>query len=627
MADNNFITSQVHTDATNAMARATGVHPMQGINRDFEEKAVAESAAKMGMGYIDIAKVPINPDHIKVIEPEEALKALIMPFFKVGEKLRLAIAHPTHAETQALLKKLKAEGYSINVNLASESGIRQALNTYTKIDTGKELVDENIIDEQKLDSYREEIKNLSALREKIEHVTAEEALNYINVGAIRTNASDIHYQPEENDVTVRFRIDGVLQEIMTIDHDTYSYIANQLKYKAGMKLNIDNIPQDGRYYFKVNKRKIDVRVSAIPTPYGESFVCRLLDSNKKSFNLEDLGYEGRNLALLQKALKLSNGMILITGPTGSGKTTTLYSLLNQFNSPERKIITLEDPIEYHIGGITQSQINEKRGFTFASGLRSILRQDPDVVMLGEIRDKETADTAAQAALTGHILLSTLHTNSAIETIPRLRNIGIKSFMIAPALSVVVAQRLVRKICPHCAEQKPVSATEAELLQADIDDINRLNPALKLMLPATLPHGKGCEECSGTGYLGQLAIAEVFENDNEMQELILANAHTSELFETARKKGMWTMGEDGVLKVLKGLTTMSEVQRVADIEIHSPEETSPNPMISGPVEHTGFITAERVETENLAVRLPENPQSTQQLPQVKAQSDQEPPQMA
>ncbi len=488
MADKHYITSQVKTDATNQMARATGVHPMQSINRDFEEKSAAERAAKMGMSYIDVAKVPINPDHIKVVEAERALEALLIPFFKVGDKLRVAIAHPTDPKTQAVLKELKGQGFSINVNLASESGIRQALGIYTKINVAAEQSQENTVDEDALDSYQAEIENLASLRQKIESGTAEEALNILSVGAIKTHASDIHYQPEEKEVTIRFRIDGVLQNVLTLDRDTYNYLANQLKYKAGMKLNIDNVPQDGRYQFRINERKIDVRVSSIPTEFGESFVCRLLDSNKKAYELKDLGFEGRNLELLEKAITLSNGMILVTGPTGSGKTTTLYSLLNRFNSPDQKIITLEDPIEYHLNGITQSQINSKRGFTFGSGLRAILRQDPDVVMLGEIRDKETADTAAQAALTGHILLSTLHTNSAIETVPRLRNMGIKPFMIAPSLSVVVAQRLVRKVCPHCAKQVSVSPQEQTVIQKVLDGLKARGIQTADVIPSQLPRG-------------------------------------------------------------------------------------------------------------------------------------------
>ncbi len=571
MADKDFAGSKVQTDAHVQAAAAAGESPVSDINRDFEEREAAERAQKMGMSYIDISQVHINPDHLKVITGAEANQSLVIPFFKVGKKLRLAIAHPTDPGTQAIIRKLKEQDFAINVNLASETGLRDALKTYGKIQSGEVINTQNIIDEKQISSYQEEIENLGALKKKISTVTAEEALNFLNVGALKTGASDIHYQPEEGRVQVRFRIDGVLQEVLEIDRNTYSYISNQLKYKAGMRLNVTNVPQDGRYYFTVNERKIDVRVSSIPTEYGESFVCRLLDSRKKSFKFEELGFEGRNLELLNKALDLPNGMILVTGPTGSGKTTTLYSALNALNKPENKIITLEDPIEYHLNGITQSQINEKRGYSFGSGLRAILRQDPDIVMLGEIRDLDTAETAAQAALTGHILLSTLHTNSAVETVPRLINVGLKPFMIAPSLSIVLAQRLVRKVCSFCVQQAPINEAERKVLTQAIEQIHSIDPNLNLSLPATLPHAPGCEKCSQTGYLGQLAIAEMFENSDEIKERILAEAPTSELFQLLRKNGMLTMGEDGVLKILRGLTTINEVERVTDIPVRTTQE--------------------------------------------------------
>lgn len=540
---------------------------MQEINRDFEERSVQERAKKMGMNYINLSELRINPDHLKVISADDAFQAQILPFYKLGKKLRLAIAHPTHPGTQAVIKKLKDAGYAINVNLASEPGIQQALQLYKNQQVATPTAPaENIIDESTIQSYQAEIEGLQSLRDKIQSVTAEEALNFISVGALKTGASDIHYQPEEKQVIVRFRIDGVLQQVLELTPSTYNYIANQLKYKSGMKLNVNNVPQDGRYYFTVNQRKIDVRVSSIPTEYGESFVCRLLDSRKRALSFEELGFEGRNLELLQKALTLPNGMILVTGPTGSGKTTTLYSLLSAFNQPESKIITLEDPIEYHLQNITQSQINAKRGYTFGSGLRAILRQDPDVVMIGEIRDHDTAETAAQAALTGHVLLSTLHANSAIETVPRLLNIGLKPFMIAPALSIVVAQRLIRKVCPYCVEQKPITEAEKTALQKSMEQIKTLVPEAELKLPATVPQAAGCEKCSHTGYLGQLAIAEIFEIDDELKNKILDAAPTSELFEHLRSTGMLTMGEDGILKVLRGLSTLSEVERVTDIDL-------------------------------------------------------------
>lgn len=576
MADNSLITSQIKTDAHVALANATGGTPLNSINREFEEKAIMEKANQMGMNYVDIALLHINPDHLKVISSKEAYDAMMIPFFKVGKKVRLALAHPTNKETMDAIKKLKDDGYAINVNLASETGIRYALKAYDSIDSVTNIQTKNIIDEKLATSYQAEIENIGALKQKIESVTAEEALNFLSVGALKTGASDVHYQPEEKTVTVRFRIDGVLQKVLELDTQTYAYLSNQLKYKSGMRLNVTSIPQDGRYYFVVNERKIDVRVSSIPTEYGESFVCRLLDSKQKNLALKDLGFEGRNLNILEKALNLPNGMILVTGPTGSGKTTTLYSMLNSLNQPENKIITLEDPIEYHLSGITQSQVNEKRGYTFGSGLRAILRQDPDIVMIGEIRDEDTAETSAQAALTGHLLLSTLHTNSAIETIARLTNIGLKPFMIAPSLGVVMAQRLVRKVCPYCVSKRPVLESESKTLKSMIDQIQKVDLAIKLTVPALMSDAKGCEKCNNTGYLGQVSISEVFENTDELKNAILAEKPVTDLFKIVRSAGMLTMGEDGIIKVLNGVTTLSEITRVTFVENLSEAQNIENP---------------------------------------------------
>ncbi len=531
---------------------------LQALNREFEEKSVQEKAQSMAMGYVDIGSLPINPDHLKVVSRADAVAAGVVPFFKIGKKLRLALAHPTQPETLALIRKLKEEGYSINVNLASDRGIQESLSLYERLEPARPVPTQNQIDEEHMASYQEEVQNLTGLKSKIESITSDEALNVLQVGAVKTGASDMHFQPEENKALIRFRIDGVLQTVLSLDIDVYQYLANQLKYKAGMKLNVNNVPQDGRYFFTINDRKVDVRVSAIPTEFGESFVCRLLDSKKKQLAFEDLGLQGRNLELLKKALTLPNGMVLVTGPTGSGKTTTLYALLNAFNQPENKIITLEDPIEYHLKGITQSQINEKRGYTFSGGLRAILRQDPDIVMIGEIRDADTADTAAQAALTGHILLSTLHTNSAVETIPRLRNIGLKPFMIAPALGIVLAQRLVRRLCPYCAEQKPVTPSEKAVLEP-------IATRTQVPMPVTLPHGAGCDHCNKTGYLGQVAMMEGFEMTDSVRALVLQEASTEDLLKQLKAEGMLTMAEDGALKVLSGLTTLSEVERLTRLQ--------------------------------------------------------------
>ncbi len=542
---------------------SSGSTHVDQINRNFKEKAVSEKAASMHMDYVNIGSMPINADYLNLVPREEATEAFLIPFFRVGKKIRIAIAHPTNPKTLEIIKRFKEEGYQININLATEEGVLEALKNYESSEFQKEdKPAENIVDESQIAAYEEEIEGLSQLKDKLSDVTAEEALNLINVGAMKTGASDIHYQPEETHTTVRFRIDGVLQEIFEMDKKTYDYLVNQLKYQCKMKLNVNTEPQDGRFYFNFNKRKIDVRVSALPTEYGETFVLRLLDSGKKTLGFEDMGYTGRNLQIVKAATEISNGMILVTGPTGSGKTTMLYAMLRDFNKPETKVVTLEDPIEYHIENVAQSQINEKRGYTFGSGLRAILRQDPDVVMIGEIRDLETAETAAQAALTGHVLLSTLHTNSAVDTIPRLLNIGLQPYMVAPAIHTIVAQRLVRVLCKDCAQEEAIKDSEQEEIEKILEGIRTVAPDMQVAVPATLKKSVGCPKCSHTGYSGQTAIAETFVFDDTIRDLILQKKSSREIFDAARAQGMLTLQEDGMLKVIAGVTTLEEVYRVA-----------------------------------------------------------------
>lgn len=536
------------------------------INREAKEKEASGKARQLGLNYINIAKTPINPDLLQLLPPETAEKALVLPFYKLGNKIRIAVADPQNPETHKVLEQLKSQGYAINVNLASEDGLREALKLYQSEQYAVKKEIKTTLDEEKIKAYEKEITDLKNLGPRLKELTSEEAVYLINIGALKTGASDIHFEPEEHSVTTRFRIDGMLHKIFDIDHITFTNIANQIKYQCKMKLNITNEPQDGRYSFIVNDRKVDLRVSVLPTQFGETFVCRLLDSERHVVSFEDMGFTGSALAHTKHMLNIKNGMILITGPTGSGKTTTLYQLLEKFSRPENKTITLEDPIEYHLEGISQSQINEKRGYDFANGLRAILRQDPDIVMIGEIRDLDTAETAAQAALTGHVLLSTLHTNSAIEAIPRLINIGLPPFMVAPALDTIIAQRLVRQFCPVCSHPKKVEKAKKDELQGKLDYIKKLQPTLKLEVPDELPTAPGCEVCSHTGYKGRVAVVEVLDVDNEIKRLILEKASSTKLIEAARKKGMMTMYEDGILKVIQGLTSLAEVHRVTAISV-------------------------------------------------------------
>lgn len=539
---------------------------LEKINREFKEKEAINKAKELGISYINIGLTPINPDMLRLIPPEIARTALILPFFKLGKKLRIAVADPSNVETRKVIDQLKSIGYAININLATDDGLLEAMKLYdtTQYKVKKQI--DTTLSEEKIKAYELEIKQLKDLEEKIKKINSEEAVYLINIGALKTGASDIHYEPEEIDVRLRFRIDGLLHDIFRIEKSIWTNICNQIKYQCKMKLNINNEAQDGRYSFSVNQRKVDVRVSALPTEYGESFVCRLLDSQRQAVDFKEMGFWGASLNHMEALLKLKHGMILVTGPTGSGKTTTLYTLLEKFNNPESKIITLEDPIEYHLKGISQSQINEKRGYDFANGLRAILRQDPDIVMIGEIRDLETAETSAQAALTGHVLLSTLHTNSAIESIPRLINIGLPAFMVAPAVDTIIGQRLVRRFCPKCVELKPIETATLDELKRTLEFVKKIQPSLQLEIPDQLPQAAGCDICSHTGYKGRLAVIEVLDLDTEMRDLILNKASSTKMIEAARRKGLLTMREDGVIKVIQGQTSLQEVHRVTAISV-------------------------------------------------------------
>ena len=381
--------------------------------------------------------------------------------------------------------------------------------------------------------------------------------------AMKVGASDIHIEAEENGVAVRIRIDGVLQEAALIAKDKWKKIISRLKILARVKINIENQPQDGRFTIYLKDKEVDVRCSFLPTAYGESVVMRLFDSAASSLDFEKLGLRPEILHTLQKEISKPNGLILTTGPTGSGKTTTLYAIINKLNQPGAKIITLEDPIEYQLKGINQSQVDSKHGYTFSDGLRSILRQDPNVVMVGEIRDLETAEISVQASLTGHLVLSTLHTNDAAGVIPRLIDIGVKPYFLVPSINAVIGQRLLRKVCSFCRVVHELSVDESEQINKILAVIS---PKAGLNIPANLPTvykaGPGCEKCNFIGYKGRLGIYEVFTMNDNIKQLTIDKAPSFKILQQAIENGMITMLQDGVLKVLDGVTSLEELYRVS-----------------------------------------------------------------
>jgi len=406
------------------------------------------------------------------------------------------------------------------------------------------------------------VKNVSDFKKRIGEFLEKSVTELSEVilgGAINLEASDIHIEPREEESKIRVRIDGLLQDVTVFGRGIYERILSRIKLLSGMKLNISDRPQDGRFSILIGGLPIEIRASTLPAEYGESIVLRILNP-KSLIEMESLGLREDLLELFKKEIKKPNGMIIVTGPTGCGKTTTLYAILKKIQNPEIKIITIEDPIEYHLKGISQTQVDPKAGYDFANGLKSIMRQDPDVILVGEIRDLETAEITSQAALTGHLVFTTLHTNDAAGTVARLTSLGAKPSNIGPAINMVIAQRLVRMVCKKCTEFKKISPEGLKKLKKEMGSskgvkITKLTPELKT------PKIKGCQNCNFTGYRGRIGIFEAFLVNDEMEKFILTSPSIAALREKIIKKGMITMKKDGLIKVLEGITTIEEVERV------------------------------------------------------------------
>lgn len=405
------------------------------------------------------------------------------------------------------------------------------------------------------------VADLAGLVEREASSSISRLFEVLVAGAAALHASDIHLEPEEERIQARVRIDGILQDLALLSPSIYEDLVSRIKLTAGMKLNISDKPQDGRFSFaKAQGPSVEVRVSTLPSEYGESLVLRVLNP-QAMVGLEDLGLRADLLELFSREIAKPTGMIAVTGPTGSGKTTTLYAFLREIKRPEIKIITIEDPIEYHLGGISQTQVDSAQGYTFASGLQAIVRQDPDVILVGEIRDRETAGIALQASLTGHLVLSTLHTNDAPGTVPRLQSLGEPPVNIAAGLNLIIAQRLVRTVCVSCSEQRPPSKKERERIQRALEQASEL---IQKLAPEeyTIAEPKGCRECNTQGYRGRTGIFEAIAVDQETEEFILTSPSVSALRSFAIKKGMVPLYQDGILKVMEGITTFDELDRVA-----------------------------------------------------------------
>ncbi len=537
--------------------------------KDFE-RVVASKASSMNLPYLFLQGFPIGPDTIAIIPQDQALSLKIVAFFRSTEEIRIGVVDPSVQGLSEMVEYLK-ERYHIErliIYLISEHSFFEAIKLYKAVPKIKKILKGVEISAKEIEKYKKEIHVLSDLQKIIKNVSITDIVTALISLAMQVRASDVHVEAEAEDVKIRYRIDGILNDAAVLPQELWARITSRIKLLSGLKLNVTTKPQDGRFTIFLSEDKIDVRVSVIPTTHGESIVLRLLRSSAAGLDFHDLGITGRAFTDISEELSKPNGMIITTGPTGSGKTTTLYSMLTNLNTPETKIITLEDPVEYKLEGINQSQIDYSKDYDFANGLRSILRQDPDVIMVGEIRDLETADVAINAALTGHLVLSTLHTNSAAGAIPRFLSMGVKPYLLSPALNAIIGQRLVRKVCPHCKVEDDLDTkTRAEVIK----NLEKLPPEsaahidMKELLTAKFYKGAGCKECHGIGYQGRIGIYEVMIMNKEIEAAILNQQISEYKFQDiSTARGMITMIQDGLLKALEGITTVDEVFRVAKV---------------------------------------------------------------
>jgi len=541
---------------------------MKQLEQARKEEQIKETALSQGLGYINLKGLPIMPEALRLIaENESRAKGMIAFMYKKGMSIRLAVIDYNN-EVQKIISRLSQEHEGINasVYLTSEVSMAAALKAYAALPKIIPHVDEVAVLESDLEESAAELKDLKELAEKIKKVNITQVLSLILSAAIRVESSDIHIEAEESGINLRFRIDGVLHHIAGLEREIWDKLVSRIKLSSKLKINIKDKPQDGNFSVHAKGEPIDFRVSTLPTLYGESVVMRILYHAKvKGMNLDNLGIEEYNRKILDRELTKPNGMLVVTGPTGAGKTTTLYAILNKLNTADNKIITIEDPIEYKIKGINQSQVNKDRDYTFAKALKSVVRQDPDIILVGEIRDKETAEISLNAALTGHLLFATLHTNDAAGTIPRFLALGAKPYLLAPALNTSLAQRLVRKICEQCRTEEVIDETKKERIRLELWSLPEQH---RNLLPEELNNlkffkGEGCEKCAGLGYKGQIGIFEIFQVTDEIRDMILAdNVSEHKMKELAVRNGMITMVQDGILKALRGVTSLSEVFRVS-----------------------------------------------------------------
>ncbi len=546
------------------------------LQKQEEEDLVQTlSEARYGVPPVHLASMPIENDALRLIDEAEARKEQVAAFKLLGKDVHVAMRSPQPDNIANWTKFFKDREYIPHFYMASLASLEKAWERYKEISYAVETKSGSMaISGETLKKLMVNIKNIEDIKKAVQDIekdnihTTSHILEVALAGAVAINASDLHFEPEENTVRLRFRLDGILHEVMEIPPAAHKFINSRIKLISGLKITANSIAQDGRFSIWLDQDEISLRVSLIPGAYGESIVMRILNPKSIRVKLEDMGVEPKLYDIFLKEIHKPNGLILLTGPTGSGKTTTLYSFLQKIYSTEIKIITIEDPIEYHLPGITQTQTDAEKGYTFLEGLRSALRQDPDVIMVGEIRDGETAKIAVESALTGHLVFSTLHTNNAAGVIPRLIDLDVNPKILVSALSLSIAQRLVRRLCVHCKKERVVKPEELELINTMIAKAKSYNKdfaeyGVDLSNPFKLYDPVGCLECNNTGFKGQIGIFEAIYNDAKIEDIIVKNPSEREIKEAARNQVSLTIQEDGMVKILKGITSYEEVGGVVD----------------------------------------------------------------
>lgn len=558
-----LITSSQGKSMDDESAQAKFSQKEKEIKTKELERITQSQATSLGLPYINLFGFPISPEALMLIKEEDAIELSTVCFYYNGKNIRLASLYPENLKTQKKLLELKTV-YHCNGNtyLISQYSLNYALKLYKILPKIRTTIRGVSITEKDLDKYSEKFSSFYDIQEQIKSVQISDIITVFMASSIKAGSSDIHIEAEEKEIKVRFRIDGMLHDVAVLKKELWKKIISRLKGLTRVKINVDDKPQDGRMSIYAKNERIDIRASFLPTNFGESVVMRLLRSSSVGLSFEDLGLKSRAFDQLKKEIERPNGMIVATGPTGSGKTTTLYAILKKLNKSEAKIITIEDPIEYQLKGVNQSQVGAE--YTFAKALKSIVRQDPDIVMVGEIRDLETAETAIQAALTGHLVLSTVHTNDAAGAIPRFLSMGAKAFLLAPAINAIIGQRLIRKICEKCKIEDKLDKEKEIRVKENLEKLSEEYKNNIDFNNLKFYKGTGCQACQSIGYKGRIGIYEVMIMSNEIERLILSGkSNEYDILKVAIKQGMITMCQDGLLKALDSITSVDEVFRVAE----------------------------------------------------------------